>query len=830
MALFALTYFVFASAFPAAAQAAPEEATSVVNNTIIGADGQEYQVRRLVSNDESAAYRPQTTGEKLSSAFSYEVKMGGRALENLVTKGDVGGVLGYARNVVGDVYGAGVDLVHSGVDKVWDGVDAVLDAASDIPVVGLVADYVGKPLAAVGEFITDVGFGALEAIGNFLFGKSNLECRQEVMDNVYKSGCYPCKIIKSLISAFLNGGKFLESVSQEAGKKILILGFFLWLMIYVMQQVSSFKNIEPASMVNDMLIMAFKVFGAWVVIGEGYQLVVNYVLVPFLGWGIDFGTYILTGATRATGLDISGTQVDQSYLLTQNAGMFPSRILNNLMTYVAAVDGTTTQHMKLGNMITCHATHHGAWNVGILIPNLWIWLCGAAIWFAGFMMTLSILFYLVDMSFKLSFALIALPIVVGLWPFSVTKDRLYACVKIIINAAGIFIFLSMTTAVGLVLVDSAIEAGEIAESGLPATAIMQAMDRDQGVQQLYEAIENQENDKISDKFMLWGSSCLLILFAYLYAVKIIGSTMSDYVEKFFPSSITDGLSPIHQKMVQKLDMIKQKALEPVNYAKDVVKYQGGKGLDRLAAKFNGGGDGNGEDNEDEGIIDRVQKISKKFDDLKKGDMDKVTGEANDEQKPKDGLDKAKAVTNMQAKDTDKLSRGDVGDAADKASDGAAQAMEAAGDGLKESGEAVKQAAKSAADAQKAAGDATAAVGDAAAIPTLGTSAAAGHTVQATTQTSAAVTQASGEIAGETLKQAGNIVKRAGKAMKRVNKTLKDVRKAHKQMQKVSKTAQKAMKNINQNRNSNNGGTENNRPENNEQNDDLISSVTSGKNK
>jgi len=757
-------------------------------NYITAPDGSVTPVRRLESNA-AGAYKQQTTGEKLSSAFNYEVRMGQKALGNAwgnLMSGNVlgagGELLGYARNVVGDVLGAGIDVVRDGVNWGFDRVDDVLDVISDIPVIGTISDYTLKPIASVARFAANAVISVVDGIKNFLFGESNMECRQEKVDNIYKSGCYPCMVVKSLISAFLNGVAFLEDVSKEAGTKILILGFFLWIAFYIIQQVSSFKNIEPMAMINDMLIMAFKVLGAWVVIQVGFQIFVDYIIVPFLGWGIDFGTYVLAATTTVTGLDISGTQVDTSYLVPEGGGgILPAHLLNNLMTYVGAVDGTVTNHMKLGHMVTCHAVHHhGAWNVGILIPNFWIWLCGAAIWFAGFMMTLSILYYLVDMSFKLGFALIALPIVTGLWPFGITRNKFGACVKIILNAAGIFVFLALTTATGLVLVDSAIMAGQIAEQpgSIPPEAILQAMDRDKGITELYAAIEDGDNEKLSDTFLLWGSSFLLIMFAYLYAIKLIGSTVSDYVDQFFGDKLLGGQSPMHHKLTQATDMVKQKGLEAASFAKDIVKHQGGKAFTNFAnKKFGGKGGGDDDGDDDDGIMEKAEKFDKKIDNLSKGKY----GEEENQQK-KSGAEQAKTMTNLEAKDQKKMD-----DAANGKKDNgsaAVQAMEAAGDGLEEAGKAMDEAAKNIRNA----GRQIDAAGSAGAVVSFGGTKAASTAARASTETSAAALQTGATV----LKTTGKIIKKTAKVMKKIEKTAKKVQKVTK---KAGKTAQKAMKNI-----------------------------------
>ena len=733
-----------------------------------------------------------------------------------------------ARQKAGDVINSGLESFRQGVNNTTDKIhQGLTEMANDgNSVTKFVANYVAKPLLKAGQVVLNGATYAVEAVNNVVLGQSNAECNQGRMDAIYKSGCYPCKVIKTLISSFMNGITFLQDVSVRAGTRILLIGFLLWIAFYIMQQVSSFKDIEPRDMVNNLLIMAFKVLGAYYVIQLGFQIFVDFVVVPFLGWGIDFGTYLLTATTSATGLDISGNQVGTEYLMTNSSGnILPAHLLNNLMTYVGAVDGTTTNHMKLGHMIICHSTHQGAWNIGIFIPNVWIWLCGAFIWFFGFMMTLSILYYLVDMSFKLGFALVALPIVTGLWPFNITRGKFSACIKIILEAAGIFIFLAMTSAVGLILVNSAIGAGQAIEAGgATPEAILQQMENNTGINELYASIEAGDNEKISDTFMLWGSCFILIVFAYLYALKIIGSTMKDYVSVFFNGGL--GGSPMHDKLTQATDMVKQKAVAAGKYAKDVVKHQSKLGLQGMANKFGGGKDG--DNGGDKSVMDKAEDADKKLEDLKKGKFDGAEEEAQSSKK-KDSADQIKGMTNLEAKDNKKPDDPNQGKDGGKGS-GAAQAMEAAGDGLTEAGQAIEQQSKAAADATRQAGNAVDAAGMAGAVPTVGTTAVVGKTVQATTETSAAAIETTGKVAGEVLKTAGKALKQGAKIVK---KTEQVANKAASAAKKAAQTAQKGMEKIEQKINQGSQGSEQQSGDQNQQNqgnrqgnDDFVSSVGS----
>ena len=389
------------------------------------------------------------------------------------------------------------------------------------------------------------------------------------------------------------------------------------------------------------------------------------------------------------------------------------------------------------------------------------------------------------------------------------------------EAAGIFIFLAMTSAVGLVLVNSAIGAGQAIEAGgATPEAILQQMENNTGINELYASIEAGDNEKISDTFMLWGSCFILIVFAYLYALKIIGSTMKDYVSVFFNGGL--GGSPMHHMLTQATDMVKQKAVAAGKYAKDVVKHQSKLGLQGMASKFGGGKDG------DKSVMDKAEDADKKLEDLKKGKFDGAEEEAQSSKK-KDSADQIKGMTNLEAKDNKKPDDPNQGKDGGKGS-GAAQAMEAAGDGLTEAGQAIEQQSKAAADATRQAGNAVDAAGMAGAVPTVGTTAVVGKTVQATTETSAAAIETTGKVAGEVLKTAGKALKQGAKIVK---KTEQVANKAASAAKKAAQTAQKGMEKIEQKINQGSQGSEQQSGDQNQQNqgnrqgnDDFVSSVGS----
>ncbi len=257
------------------------------------------------------------------------------------------------------------------------------------------------------------------------------------MKDKYQKSCYSCIIIKTLITTFMDAASNVQDVTTDAGTKILQLGLMIWLAFFVLKNVTSLTNVEPGSMINTLFTMLFKCFVAYVFITSGITAFMMYIIEPIMDAGASYGIGLMVGAkdnlqlTPSAGNVYGGTKIVSASLI------------NNIMGFTESLDRTVSTNLVIGHALTCHATHAGMWQwealgFALRVPNFWIWLCGAAIWFCGFMLTLGIGYYMLDISFKLGFAIIAFPIVAALWPFNITKDKFKKCVSIIMKSAATF--------------------------------------------------------------------------------------------------------------------------------------------------------------------------------------------------------------------------------------------------------------------------------------------------------------------------------------------------------------------------------------------------------
>lgn len=521
----------------------------------------------------------------------------------------------------------------------------------------------------------------------------NAGCNIADMQQKYQSSCYSCVIINVLITTFMDACAKLYDLTRDAAVKIMAIAAMLWLASFVIKNVSSLTVVEPMKMVNDLLVFFFKFGSAYIVINSGIGAIVELLINPILIAGADYGLGIIKAANDS----LIAVPETTNYAYT-GIEVVSANVINKIMALTEAVDKTVATNLVIGHALTCHSFNAGmisiqpaekiGLNFTLHIPDIWIWICGAAIWCIGFMLTLGVGYYLLDISFKVGFAILALPIVIGLWPFKPTEKKFFSCMGIVIKSAGLFAFLAIVTSYGLVLISTAIR-------DLP---------------EFYERINKGDARWISDTFAITGSYFILLMFAYIYAFKLVGE-VTNFCDKFFKDSVFGDSSPIHGKMTQMTDFAKDKVMKTAGFAKDVVTHQTGRALN--------------------------------------GALNKGVGFAKNHMTAGKGVKTAGQATQ----------------AAGQATKAAGQATQAAGKGVEMAGKGISAAGKGLASASQAA-NAIPVVGQVVA--------AAGAAAGAAMQAAGAATQAAGkatQAAGKAVKAAGNAVKKTGKAVKEAGNRL-----------------------------------------------------------
>ncbi len=251
--------------------------------------------------------------------------------------------------------------------------------------------------------------------------------------------------------------------------------------------------------------------------------------------------------------------------------ILPESFINSLMNALQNLHNAASLIVVTGDALMCHATFTEKHPINLFghrlttYPDIPLWICGAIIFFIGFMIVLSVGFYLVDMTFKIGFAVVALPVCIALWPFRWVSDRLKKIITIFCKSAATFAFLAITIAFAL-------------------NMFFEALGHDARTK-LFVAISCNNIDYVNSVFSLFSTQFILVIVSSVYGMKLIGATTKDFVEKIFPDEAFGGgakAAPMHMMSVQAADFARKKIVAPIaSYVGNATTTQLGRGISRV---------------------------------------------------------------------------------------------------------------------------------------------------------------------------------------------------------------------------------------------------------
>jgi len=256
-------------------------------------------------------------------------------------------------------------------------------------------------------------------------------------------------------------------------------------------------------------------------------------------------------------------------------GLIDQKVMTNICRINEAIDFKVSEYMVLGNAIMCYATEFGAKDISILghhlfyFPHLTMLFSGCIIFILGGTLMMAVGYYLIDISFKLGFSILALPIGIAFWPFKKTEKKVFDIIGLMFNSAGVLIFLSLGATFGVALFGAAFSTGG-------------------GLDGVYENINNGKTEPLVEVLDLGTIKFLVLVFAGVCSFQLFGKTVESYTKKFF-KDITGigGENPMHKSATQATAVAAKPVKAVAGYAGDVAKTQtkrGAAAVGRAAGK------------------------------------------------------------------------------------------------------------------------------------------------------------------------------------------------------------------------------------------------------
>lgn len=289
---------------------------------------------------------------------------------------------------------------------------------------------------------------------------------------------------------------------------------------------------------------------------------------------------------------------------------FSMEILDNMQSMLLTIYQSMGVLFMLGHSLMCYATEAAYTCIGsedkgvqaclFTVPNLQYYPVGLIIYLTGFFMCMSIGMYFIDISFKLGFALLFLPITLGLWPFPGVNSKFSENISVIVYNAMLFAFVSIGAAYAIVLITQgvigdqeswnqfwqSINASTDIAKGREGFLHIQIGKAKLGIFTSESKEAKESLEYMTENFSLDSVRVLIILFCLIFGFKIITDSSSKYIQYFVDGSLGTADTAMHHMGTQAIAFAKSNVVDPVaRYAKDVVTHQSGRGIEALGNKM-----------------------------------------------------------------------------------------------------------------------------------------------------------------------------------------------------------------------------------------------------
>lgn len=246
-----------------------------------------------------------------------------------------------------------------------------------------------------------------------------------------------------------------------------------------------------------------------------------------------------------------------------SAGLFDNSILEGMSKFMHATYHALGRVLMIGHALMCYAINVDYTCVFVCalakIPNLSFLIAGAVIYVVGVLMSLSVGMYFVDISFKIGFAVLFMPVSIALWPFPPTKNKFSENLNIIIRNGMLFMMVAVGVAFAVTLISEGLMEG--------------------GEEAFRDAINEQKTETLSEQFSLTSLHILVVGFSLIFGLKILESSVNNYLNAFFSDPAFGRSSPMHHLGTQAVGLVTQNAVKPaLSFAKDVATHQTGRAI------------------------------------------------------------------------------------------------------------------------------------------------------------------------------------------------------------------------------------------------------------
>ena len=262
--------------------------------------------------------------------------------------------------------------------------------------------------------------------------------------------CYFCPLFKVIFNTASTLAQKSYNALKDGVANLVLIGFALWIALFVFRHVSSLEVKKPSKMIQELLIQSFRVLVVFLILKLSYFQVLNLTLGPVFNTGMAYAQQI--SGTKECNTGAPYMQGISGYTTTPgDGGALPASMGQNVVCSIKSMQDNVYKLIAYGNQCRCFGWHIKPW-VRHLIPNFAFILTGWLLKLGGLILLLAFPWCLVDCLLNMAIAAALLPAAIGAWAFKITAQYLKKIWDIFLNAVFQFVFLSVILSIIMVIV------------------------------------------------------------------------------------------------------------------------------------------------------------------------------------------------------------------------------------------------------------------------------------------------------------------------------------------------------------------------------------------
>lgn len=260
-----------------------------------------------------------------------------------------------------------------------------------------------------------------------------------------KQTCTTCMIFKTIFNAASNLAQTAISKLAAPSKNLVLIGFLIWLAIYILKQISSFQGSSPGDLLKGIFLQGARVaIVVYILSGALYQ-VMDITLTPVMQTGLTFANMLNPNSNCDSSAEymqgIVGYDTGAGMQDTSQGGL-PRNLGQSIVCTIKNLEDSVGVLLALGNYSTCYAFHDKALWDGI-IPHLGYFLSGIGLWLAGAFLLFAFPWCLIDCILQLCIAAAMIPCSIAAFAFKSTAKYLGLIWNFFMNAMFNLVFLAV---------------------------------------------------------------------------------------------------------------------------------------------------------------------------------------------------------------------------------------------------------------------------------------------------------------------------------------------------------------------------------------------------